>query len=260
MKRVAVVAVVAALLYFPSANAGAPVGANTYTGCLDTAGDGKGKISKVALGTTPIGGACKPTGFTQITLSGGDITSVAAGTGLSGGATSGDATVAIDPFYRLPQMCSAGQVPEWNGMGWSCGDIGGIAFRAFAGGVPTPIVNGSTQVAMASETFDIGSAYDTGQSRYFPPRAGIYHLDARVQLSSVDPATSATSISILNNGTAVCDGSTDDTVTRGLVVSCLVSVMAPGIEAFTVRVTLGGTGATIDQGSAITWFSGHIVS
>ena len=57
---------------------------------------------------------------------GGDITGVAAGTGLSGGGTSGDVTLDVASSYRLPQTCANGEIAEWNGVAWQCGvdDVG----------------------------------------------------------------------------------------------------------------------------------------
>ena len=54
--------------------------------------------------------------------SGGDITAVAAGTGLSGGGTSGAVSLALSSTYRLPQTCANGQIAKWNGSQWVCGD------------------------------------------------------------------------------------------------------------------------------------------
>lgn len=53
--------------------------------------------------------------------SGGDITSVSAGIGLSGGAENGSAPLSVAPSYQLPQSCAAGQVPVSDGTGgWTC--------------------------------------------------------------------------------------------------------------------------------------------
>jgi hypothetical protein len=69
-------------------------GPATYTGCLSSTG----VMSKVRTGSTPVGGSC-PTGSSTIRLSSGDITSVAAGPGLVGGAAGGAATLGMAPGY-----------------------------------------------------------------------------------------------------------------------------------------------------------------
>jgi len=53
--------------------------------------------------------------------SGGTITGVTAGTGLTGGGTTGNVNLSITPSYQLPQLCANGQVAKSNGLGgWSC--------------------------------------------------------------------------------------------------------------------------------------------
>jgi hypothetical protein len=91
----------------------------SYAGCLSTAGSAAGTFSRVALGDAP----ASPCGSNQmlVHLSGGDITSVIAGPGLSGGGSNGSATLSLAAGQALPQTCSSGQIPEWNGTGWSCG-------------------------------------------------------------------------------------------------------------------------------------------
>ncbi len=54
------------------------------------------------------------------TATGGDISGVNAGTGLTGGGPSGDVTLTLGTSYQLPQLCSNGQTAEWNGTAWVC--------------------------------------------------------------------------------------------------------------------------------------------
>jgi len=52
----------------------------------------------------------------------GDITGVYAGDGLDGGGDSGEVTLAVSVPFQLPQGCANGQIAEWNGALWACGD------------------------------------------------------------------------------------------------------------------------------------------
>src|SRR5262245_30313799 len=62
----------------------------TYTGCLTNSG---GTVSLIKQGSSPQ----KPcgSGSTQIQLSGGDITSITVGSGLTGGGTQGDINIGL---------------------------------------------------------------------------------------------------------------------------------------------------------------------
>lgn len=61
-------------------------------------------------------------GVDDVASGGGDITSVIAHYGLFGGGDSGDVVIGITNTYRLPQLCSDGQVAKWSGgsLLWGC--------------------------------------------------------------------------------------------------------------------------------------------
>jgi hypothetical protein len=120
-----------------------PSGVISYTGCLSPPNPG-GVVYNLKPGDGPA--TCR-SGHAQIHLSGGDITAIAAGTGLDGGATNGSATLTLQQSYRLPQTCASGQVAKWNGTtAWSCandesGTGGGDSWKLTGNAGTNPATN-----------------------------------------------------------------------------------------------------------------------
>lgn len=112
----ALVAVVAAVALFVPRIADADHGSagRTLTGCLK----GDGTLVKVDVGDNPTS-ACGD-GQQQVHIADGDITAVAAGIGLNGGSTQGNAPLGLKANYRLPQGCANGQVGKWRDSEWQC--------------------------------------------------------------------------------------------------------------------------------------------
>lgn len=68
---------------------------------------------------------------------GGTVTSIATGTGLSGGPITTSGTVALQPSFQLPQACAGGEVAQWDGAAWSC------AALPAAAALPAGTLNGT---------------------------------------------------------------------------------------------------------------------
>jgi hypothetical protein len=88
-------------------------GVKSYTGCL-VSGDG---------------------GQVEAHFSGGDITKISVGNGLSlpNGGDNGEVRIVLDASHTLPQNCTAGRVAEWNGSAWVCGVDNDTTYEAGVG-------------------------------------------------------------------------------------------------------------------------------
>jgi hypothetical protein len=184
----------------------------------------------LSSGTTPaskmpapktLSGKCAGQG----TGTGGTVTNVGNGTGITGGPITGSGTLSITPSFRLPQACSNGQVPTWdaatslfdictsagtgtvtsiaNGTGLTGGPITGSGTLAIQGSYQLPQTCSNGQVPTwdsATSLFDICLTGGTGnvstapagvQPIVQPPSSGVTTQFSSNNLANIRYVTAA---------------------------------------------------------------------
>lgn len=105
-------------------------GVKSYTGCLVS---GDGVMIKIKEGNSPRS-ACTG-GQVEAHFSGGDISKISVGSGLSlpNGGDNGEVRIELAAGQTLPSNCTAGRVAEWNGSAWVCGIDNDTTYAAGTG-------------------------------------------------------------------------------------------------------------------------------
>ena len=221
---VAGVVVGTSIAAFPSDNV------KLYTGCLTSGGT----FVNVAEGNNPKSACDSPKQVVK--LSGGDITKITAGTGVSVTPAAGDdgeVTVAVGAGYSLPQGCDTTEFPMKSSTSWICADhspgTGTTLTKSIASGAGT-ISYGISSNYRVKNTPDCASGRfatgfdDDGDIQCAPPSAlssfnepqvgssrpidsdGAYHRLVSVTIN----ANSAGTYLLIAKGSVVSSGDADD--------------------------------------------------
>lgn len=135
-----------------------------------------------------------------------------------------------------------------------------IAFKAHKNNVAQTITaNTFTDVALATEEFDIGSYYDVATSRWTPP-AGIYRVSFVARVDTGIPDGEAVVVAIYKNGSIVAANNakqSGSTATSALVTTL---VQVNGTDYISAVVLGSGSGNKDVSGlPAYTHFSGEAI-
>jgi len=211
----------------------------------------------------------------------GDIEGVTAGTGISGGGTSGTVTVTnsmataidakgdliagtgADTFARLAVGTNGHTLvadsAEATGLKWAA-PAGGFSGSRVYNSTTQSISNATnTKITFDTESYDTNSYHSTttNTSRFTIPTTGYYRLDAQISFDA--NATGSREISIWKNGGQIVDYRTGAATQASVptTISCCAQVSATAGDYFEINIyqTSGGTRTTFSPGEQFNLFS-----
>lgn len=138
-----------------------------------------GIVTLPGLGTVPAPatGLCLEAATGRLgTCSVGTLTSLIAGTGLTGGTITGAGTIGLAPTQLLPTTaCATNQIPKWSGTAWACATESGGGGGNLSGA--TAVLTGNLELVVSTPT--AGNILKGG-ARYIHSIGGDFNFHAGV--------------------------------------------------------------------------------